>query len=226
MGNVLQSQKVKDNVKYSLVVFTDRPGGLLLSCGDVCEEGDLLVKCPRKFGRAYIKLIGNLVGLDKQITVDGNDCIEKSSFSLSPTVVKTITKNKTSQEAVKKPSEVAKKRQLDYHTSISDVIDLRLHKRGKNEGGSTEPGYNDRSPCPVSNKTATKKAVTPSPHPFTKAHGCEKNSTATFGSTSRTDMSNPYSSKDLGYTNGSRNVQNKYKWTQEVSELLPCCYEI
>ena len=136
-GFAAQSENAKDNVKYSLLVFTDRPGGLLLSCDDVSEERQVTVRCPEQFGRAYIRLISNLVGLDEQTSVDGNGRIEKSSFSLSPTMAKSSTKSKKDQRAPPKPPETAKKRLFESHrSSVSNISDLRLHKRGKIERSS------------------------------------------------------------------------------------------
>lgn len=39
-------------VSYSLLVFTDRPGGLLHYSEDITKECEMKVQCPEKFGRA------------------------------------------------------------------------------------------------------------------------------------------------------------------------------
>lgn len=39
-------------VTYSLLVYTDRPGGLLTFSADVSTESELRIPCPEKFGRA------------------------------------------------------------------------------------------------------------------------------------------------------------------------------
>lgn len=235
LGGIAMSDKTKDNVNYSLLVFTDRPGGLLLSCEDISEERDMVVKCPEKFGRAYIRLISNLVGLDEQKTVDGNDRIEKSSFSLSPTVVKSTVKAKRS-EAASKPPETAKKRLFESErSSLSNVSDLRLHKRGKFDRAQKkteriEINSDDedaRNFASTSREPPTQKAVTPSPHPATKFSEEQRaSSTPTFRTRPTSDKinrsctpsarnSNPYSSKKMG-TN-RRNMQNRCKWNQDVS---------
>ena len=55
---------------------------------EITNECEMRVKCPATFGRAYIRLVSNLVGLDEQVTIDGNCKIQKSSFDLSPAVAK------------------------------------------------------------------------------------------------------------------------------------------
>ena len=228
-GFAVQSDNSKDNVKYSLLVFTDRAGGLLWSCDDVSEEREVTVRCPEPeyFGRAYIRLISNLVGLDEQISVDGNGRIEKSSFSLSATVMKSSTKSKKGQTAAPKPPETAKKRLFESHrSSVSNISDLRLHKRGKTERSSKKVEcieLNSDDEVEITNKT--KKAVTPSPHPEMKSGQNEGNLTPTFGSKSsshqnngaqtQTTSSNPYTSRKL--SDNSRTIQNRTKWNQDVS---------
>ena len=227
-------QNNKDNVKYTLLVFTDRPEGLLMSRDDISEEIELSVRCPDKFGRVYVRLISNLIGLDEQISVDGNDRIEKSSFSLSPTVVKSNAKSKNSKVATQKPSESAKKRLFDHRDSVSNINDMRLHKRGKANvqrkiecieiDSNTE---DDRNSLPVApSKSSTKKAVTPSPHPASKPSSQPQgNSTSTFDSTPsdyscRISRSNPHSSHKA--SSSSKAPQNRYKWNHEVSHLCFC----
>lgn len=39
-------------VYYSLLVYTDRPGGLLHYCEDLASDAEMIVSCPPKFGRA------------------------------------------------------------------------------------------------------------------------------------------------------------------------------
>jgi hypothetical protein len=224
-----------EHVKYSLLVYTDRPGGLLLSLEGISEERDFTVRCPEKFGRAYIRLISNLVGLDEQTSVDGNDRIEKSSFSLSPTVVKSTSKSKKNNTAQKQPpSTTAKKRLFESHrSSVSNISDLRIHKRGKLE---REPNIecieinpddeDNHNPVPLPNKPTTKKAVTPSPHPSTKSSLQQTcNLTPTFNTRSssqpkastytQNSRSNPYSSKKS--SSNSWAMQNRYKWSEAVS---------
>lgn len=224
----------QDNVKYSLLVFTDRSKGLLLSCDVISDESEVEVECPKKFGRAYIRLISNLVGLDEQVTVDGNDRIEKSAFSLSPKVAKSTTKSKKSQSSAK-PSGSNGKRLFDSHRSaVSNVNDLRLHKKGKLDNApnnsnecieidsDTEPG-----PSTVMGKQpARKKPVTPSPHPATKSSvkndltpmfrpqpASHESNTVTTSRTQISSTRNPYSSQK----SSSRPMQSRSKWFKDVS---------
>lgn len=227
LENLPRGENAKDSVKYSLLVFTNRPGGLLFSGDDICEERELVVRCPAKFGRVYIRLISNLIGLDEQASVDGNDRIEKTSFSLSPTIAKSTTKNKQSQTAPK-PSETAKKRLFDSHrSSVSNVSDLRIYKRGKFTQGPTKVDCIEiNSDDEVAGKSTARKTVTPSPHPATKSSAFQnRNLTPTFGSesTSRQTQNahtparsaNPYSSTKPSISN-SRTMQHGTKWNQQV----------
>lgn len=231
--SVTRFDNTKDNVKYSLLAFTDRSGGLLLSREDVSEECDMTVKCPQKFGRIYIRLISNLIGLDEHTSVDGDDQIEKSSFSLSPPTAKSTAMSKKSQQA-KQPA-TAKKRLFESHrSSVSNVSDLRLHKRGKPDrsekiecieiDSDNEDNVN-YSNVLSSNKVPSQKAVTPSPHPSTKT----SSTTPTFSEisthagnnhTPSSRNSNPSASRKLSAK--SRDLQNRFKWNHDVSTCSVC----
>lgn len=112
-------------VTYTLTVHTDRPGGSLMFRTEVNSPGSHRIRCPDKFGRIYVRLVSNLVGLDEQLTIDGNDTVEKSSFVLSP--VKTNVSNKTNVSTVKKKKvkNVSKKLECMVH----GVDDLRMSRR-------------------------------------------------------------------------------------------------
>ncbi|KAL7551782.1 hypothetical protein ACHAWF_014973 [Thalassiosira exigua] len=166
-------------VSYSLLVFTDRPGGLLHYAEEITNEFEMRVQCPNKFGRAYVRLVSNLVGLDEQVAVDGNDKIQKSSFSLSPKVAKSSsTKGKTQSTATKPPPPSSRKRAADAHrNAVSNVSDLRLHKRGKVRRGDEDddcviidPDAVDfaEKPNASGKQSSRNKKVTPSPHPRKK----------------------------------------------------------
>ncbi|KAL7539117.1 hypothetical protein ACHAXR_010579 [Thalassiosira sp. AJA248-18] len=171
-------------VWYSLLIFTDRSGGLIHYSEDITNECEMRVQCPEKFGRAYIRLVSNLVGLDEQVTVDGNDHIQRSSFSLSPHVAtkSSSTKSKKqSKSALTKPPALSRKRSVNNHRdSVSGVSDLRLHKRGKAQKVQdnnddciiVDPDameYDVSKPSNVAaQKSSKKKMVTPSPHPRAK----------------------------------------------------------
>ena len=230
LDSTTQSQSNKDNVKYTLLVFTDRPNGLLMSRDDISEEIQIVMRCPDQFGRVYIRLISNLIGLDEQTSVDGNGRIEKSSFSLSPTVVKSTIRSKKSKAATLKPSESAKKRLFDHRDSVSNINDMRLHKRKKaNAPKKTEcieidsDDENDRNSSSLApNKSTTKKAVTPSPHPASKLSGQTQGTlTPTFDSRSSDQpsrmSSNPYLSNKA--SRSSKALQNRCKWNHEVSHF-------
>ena len=54
---------------YTLLVHTDRPGGLLMNRKRICEAGEHRITCPDRFGR----IEASLVGLDSRLELDGND---------------------------------------------------------------------------------------------------------------------------------------------------------
>lgn len=88
-------------VTYTLSVHTDRPGGSLMFRTELSGPGTHKIKCPDKFGRIYIRLVSNLVGLDEQLNIEGNDIIEKPAFALSPKPKATKTNYHTSIKVTK-----------------------------------------------------------------------------------------------------------------------------
>lgn len=119
-----------------------------------------------------ICLVSNLVGLDEQVTVDGNGDLEMSPALLSRSVSKpTSTKGKKQRQQSIVAPPPSHKRPLDSHrNSASNVDDLRLQKRGKVQKepvGRTISEPLD-SEAATQSCTRTKNLVTPSPHPHTK----------------------------------------------------------
>jgi hypothetical protein len=118
-------------------------------------------------------LVGNLVGLDEQVTVDGNDDIEKSPALLSHSVSKppSTTVKKQRQQSIAPPPSSSKRPLETHRDSVSYVSDLRMQKRGKVQTEQTvdriisEPVDTEAAAQP---STSTKNLVTPSPHPHTK----------------------------------------------------------
>jgi replicative superfamily II helicase len=106
-----QSQSV---VSYTLAVHTDRPGGLLMN-RSIDQAGEHCISCPDKWGRLYVRIVGNLVGLDQQLSVDGNDAIQASSFTLSPkaTKVAKVAKPKIGAKSKENGSSAYPKRRPD-----------------------------------------------------------------------------------------------------------------
>jgi hypothetical protein len=71
-------------VKYSLIVYTDLPGGLLTFESDIVRPGVYKIDCPSDCCRLYVKLISNIVGLDTSMDIIGGDNDDGSQVSLSP----------------------------------------------------------------------------------------------------------------------------------------------
>ena len=131
--------------------------------------------------------MSNLVGLDEQVTVDGNDKVQKSSFSLTPTLAKSSSGGKGKKQsklfANNNPTTSRKRQSFDSHrNSVSKVSDMRLHKRGKTQKEkcleeddeciivdpeAVEYELSKPSNTALPQKASRKKSssVTPSPHP-------------------------------------------------------------
>jgi len=228
-------------VSYSLLVFTDRAGGMLHYSEEITNECEMRVKCPATFGRAYIRLVSNLVGLDEQVTIDGNCKIQKSSFDLSPAVAKS-SKGKKKQSKIfaqPPPTTTSRKRQTfdgSHRNSVSKVSDMRLHKRGRAEKKDKVQEDDD---CIIIDPDAVeydltsrpakelggKKSVTPSPHPRTgRENRQQKNLTPVRGTTAtssqRSEKTNQTSkwSKNTNNNNNRRGPRNaRSSWFQEKS---------
>lgn len=126
-----------------------------------------------------IRLLGNIVGIDEKVAVDGNDIIEKTSFKLSPAAARVSssapkTKKKPAQKA--KPSSPRKRLFNSHQSSVSEVSDLRLHKRGRTSKDTkkeedcivVDSDSDIEDPQSLNERDQKKngsKTVTPSPHP-------------------------------------------------------------
>lgn len=148
--------------------------------------------------------MSNLVGLDEQVSIDGNDDIEKSPVLLSQAVAKfSSSKGKRQSQLPLLPSS-SQKRPLDSHrNTVSGVNDRRLHKRGAvqneyyNPCVTLDPETLDHDLIKSSNMatqpSATKNMVTPSPHPHIKhqnsnTHIYSRNDSSSF--TKKSEMIN------------------------------------
>lgn len=179
-----------------------------------------------------IRLVGNLVGLDEIVTVDGNDAIQKTNFSLSPHVAKSSSaKRGKSQSKLTAPSAGStayRKRVLSdtHRDSVSAVSDLRLHKRGKTQTEQEEeddciivdPDAVEFEPTtsskPSSRVSGSKKTVTPSPHPSSRPKQSSSNNLTPVrlskdsSSFARSDKSNRSRPNDTGSNWSNRTATN------------------
>lgn len=73
-----------DVVKYSLVSFTDRPGGSLQYISRVFPDREYQCALPTLYGEVFVLLVANLVGLDEKVVIDGNDEINPSTYTQTP----------------------------------------------------------------------------------------------------------------------------------------------
>ena len=220
-------------VSYSLLIFTDRAGGLLHHSEEITKVCQMRVRCPDTFGRAYIRLVSNLVGLDEQVAIDGNDRVQNSAFALSPHIV---TSSKASSSKGRKQSKLtlttkkapatSHKRSVDNHRgSVSNVSDLRLHKKGKFQMDQEEDDDDDciivdpdateyagsipsKATAP---KTGKKKLVTPSPHPRTKKQNTDSLTPARNNASSATQRKERASRSQSTY---SSNRPHNSSWSK------------
>uniref|UniRef100_A0A6U6FWX7 SEC63 domain-containing protein n=2 Tax=Odontella aurita TaxID=265563 RepID=A0A6U6FWX7_9STRA len=166
-------------VSYTLCVHTDRPGGSLMFRRNVSTPGEHRIPCPSKLGRLYIRLVSNLIGLDEQLQLEGNDVVTKSSFDLSP------VRAKSAKEGGKRKADKSKERtaaQPQSHKKLNNMVegvaDFRLRKKtGSSESNgecikrfTSTPRFSAQSKRHRSGQkgNATGKshsAVTPSPPP-------------------------------------------------------------
>ena len=161
-------------VSYVLCVFTDRPGGSLMFRKNISTEGEHKITCPPKFGRLYIHLISNFVGLDEVITFDGNDKIDRGQFKLSPEMRRTRNKNLT-----KTPSKSLKKKEVNSELKkvVENVQDARISGKTSKQNmnsiskeyiASPDPNFQkqpdlNKNITKSEKKSLTKAFVTPSP---------------------------------------------------------------
>ncbi len=187
--------------------------------------------------------MSNLVGLDEQVHVEGLGEFQKSAFSLSPTVAK--GKKNQSQLSLP-PATSGQKRPYDTHrNSVSNVCDLRLHKRGKHQKerdddciiiDSEAVEYDvSKSSSVAKESSCSKKVVTPSPHPHTKNQKAKKVvpacDTTTSSSVSRSDKTTYSQPQNLSgresntpsWSNNMRSIRKgpqngRSSWFQEKSK--------
>lgn len=61
-------------VSYSILVYTDQPGGCLLFKTDTSGQSSFQVETPPEFGRITVALVASLVGLDGKCTCTVTRC--------------------------------------------------------------------------------------------------------------------------------------------------------
>jgi hypothetical protein len=225
-------------VSYSLVIYTDRSGSLLHFSEDITNPATLCLTLPDKdmYGRIYIRLVSNLVGLDELVTIDGAGDVQKSSFTLSPTVAHSA-KGRKNQSQLSFASASSRKRSLETHrNSVSNISDLRLHKRGKDDEEDDDCVIID--PAAIEYKASessgaadenprSKKVVTPSPHPHTKSTNNDSTSFSRGDSTTRPPpkpSSQHQASRNPSWSNNPRTIRkgprnsNRSSWFQEKTQ--------
>ena len=225
-------------VLYSLVIYTDRSGSLLHFSEDITNPAALCLTLPDKdmYGRIYIRLVSNLVGLDELVTIDGAGDVQKSSFTLSPTVAHSANGRKNQSQLSFAPAS-SRKRSLETHRkSVSNVTDLRLHKRCKDDEdddciiidpAAVEYKASESSGLAEENPRS-KKVVTPSPHPHTKSANNDSTSFSRGDSTTTRPPPKPSSrhqaASNPSWSNNPRTIRkgprnsNRSSWFQEKTQ--------
>jgi len=103
-------------VNYILIVYFDRPGGLLMYRRNIHGEGTHRVSCPKAFGKISIHLVANLVGLDEEVFLEGDSPISVESSS-----------NKNKQASLLDSKVIKKQRSGTTKTAFSEVANASLN---------------------------------------------------------------------------------------------------
>lgn len=248
--SVLVCQLVRDNenkpgtretdreaiVKYTLVVHTDRPGGALMCRSNIIEPGCHKIVCPSKFGRIYIHLVSNLVGLDGNMFLDGNDSVKKASLTFTP--VKGPDSSKKKRKKVRKSS--CKKEPLSssiMQHMVDGIEDMRVPKRNKptasasksirtpssskSSSFSRQTQKKDTMPSDMEDRTV----VTPSPSLLESSARRRDNNPAPFASNissqrqqRETRKPAPRENVSARHFNSKRTKSNQKSWQREKKD--------
>jgi len=153
-------------VKYTLFVYTDRPGGILLFKKDVAGSSEHRLACPAKYGRLYIRLVASLIGLDEKVEICGNDKMMDPTVSRSPFNIKDLKAS---------PNNGQSKSQQTLHSSFKKMVegnrDVRLKKNFSSRGMSPKKGVasgisnitGQQATTPASIEQSNYVKITPSP---------------------------------------------------------------
>lgn len=67
-AELVDSDESAGIIKYTLVVYTDRPGGSLVVQPNITSIGEYRFPCPQTFGKIFVHLVASMVGLDGKST--------------------------------------------------------------------------------------------------------------------------------------------------------------
>mmetsp|Transcript_6237 Transcript_6237/g.11780 ORF Transcript_6237/g.11780 Transcript_6237/m.11780 type:complete len:1084 (-) Transcript_6237:17-3268(-) len=148
-------------VKYSLIVYTDRPGGLISFESDIVRPGVCTINCPSDMCRLHVRLISNVVGLDSFIDIGGEDLDECSRVSLTPVKRRNrkLEANASSKNLIdffpstSEGSDLAVGNTIQPNSS-SDFQDKKEEKKAKSHGNIVTP-----SPCLTRSSHVTNKGL-------------------------------------------------------------------
>jgi hypothetical protein len=143
-------------VTYTLAVHTDRPGGSLMFRTDLNGPSLHRIQCPDKFGRVYVRLVSNLVGLDQQQIIEGNDVVKKSAFLLSPKNTKQARQKRQNSSKVQQQQH-SKNPSTKVQNLVDGVDDFRVIRKNRKE--SNEPKVT--TPPPTKPVSLSKRQVSP-----------------------------------------------------------------
>jgi len=110
-GNKFQSSAGQSLVRYTLVVYTDYPGGKLFHRKNITSAGEFKIMCPFKFGKIFCRLYSDLCGLDVTNEIEG------SSPYHDPSKTKKLPFSPTHRES-SKSKEPSKKRKKGSNRSF------------------------------------------------------------------------------------------------------------
>lgn len=220
----------KEIVNYTLVVHTDRPGGALMFRSNLVGPSCHRIICSPKFGRIYIRLVSNFIGLDTSMIIDGNDTVQKASFTLTP-----VKNERSAEKKNKKVNRSKQKKQANpsvMEHMVAGIEDLRVPKRTKLRDVKLHsvrtPSSSKLSAFPSRNKEIEKSSdidrsvVTPSPMLQSLARGMKRKPKMTTNNASpkcREQQSMQSTPKqNSSYSQAKRPRSNPNTWREEKRE--------
>ena len=179
-----------DIVKYSLIAYSDRPGGSMQYLSRVYPDREYQCALPEIYGKVFISLVANLVGLDEKVVLEGNTDVMPSRFTSLP--VLDAPKSESTTRA-----SVVKQKQQTLHDAMVGTNDVRMRRRPMNlarcgsgtrdyprcdnlpqhplpSTASTERSYSRIQRPPLATTTNKQPAVTPSPQSASEVNAGQK----------------------------------------------------
>jgi hypothetical protein len=151
------------STKYSLIAYTDQLNGCLFFRSNVEDPGEFRFRCPDAFGKIWVHLVSNLVGLDESVAVEGDQAIVVASlFTSTPGKQKKGAKNAITESSPREDGAARQKnkRIREPGNPLKDGFKRQAKQSRKKKSAPVTKGAGMSS-----SKKASQAAVTPSPKP-------------------------------------------------------------